>query len=336
MSTVALRYATARYAYLRETIRGKITDIPNSSRHRRERGAAPGVPQRIVSTLDPNLITAHDFLDLSQQPAVSLRFPNFLGNASQVWYYDDSPGLQEIPSHIETHAFPADCKGFMYYNSDPEGPPLWGSVRFRVGSGRNPVAFPAGEDLLLPSGAQWQIGLSQVACLTNYTAIREQLLHEGLTTEEQLSHCQNLFGFRPGQPIFMNCLDSVFPLDFSLGPNLTVVGPSLILHPVELQEIFMDKIHNSFPLTGTGFARFEPSSRPEHSQRRVLHLRITKITRPAAFALNDYTGPLVLPQEGDLLTVRNVSGEVEPWMYDITEEESRNAVGLRTLWNISQ
>jgi hypothetical protein len=84
--------------------------------------------------------------------------------------------------------------------------------------------------------------------------------------------------------------------------------------------------------SGSGVARFEPSTDPEYAGRRVVHLRITKIGNPVS--ITEET-TLLKPEAGQLL-VRPSHSRIEPWAYDIDASNTVAATALRALWDNSR
>ncbi|KAJ7123249.1 hypothetical protein C8R43DRAFT_1241144 [Mycena crocata] len=298
----------------------------------RKRHGGPGRPGlRELSTIQPSLLIAEDFVDLSGRRKVSIRFPFTLGRGSNLTY--DRPWT--LPKAVP---FPPGCQGFLYYDYGICGASLSGSVRFRVTASNNPVYFPAGRNLLLPSGFPWQLSLPLLAKNRLYSAICQQLLQEGLATESVLSLCRTVIGKRR---IHSHCtlyhVDSVFLVEFTATLHLTIVGSSL--HGVDFAHIFriQSKVAEGtsyFPWSGTALARLEPSTRPKFAGHRVLHLRILKILQPVACTVQNYRGRILQPIEGELYTVGSHQGVPEPWAYDI-DGKSKNATALRALWDMS-
>ncbi|KAJ7452816.1 hypothetical protein FB451DRAFT_1409117 [Mycena latifolia] len=290
-------------------------------------------PRALVSTLTPSLIKSTDYLDLSQRISLPVRFPVSYASASGQGLSYGLEGTVYLP-------FPDHTRGFLYSHSDPNAAPLAGSIRFRVTSDNSPSSFSGGHDLVAPSGYPWQVTLAQIAWRRKYAWIAAQLVHENHATREQLSRCRDVFGRKariyPEYTLFH--LDSTFLVNFSSPVNLTVVGEGL--HPFTMTYLFRafsPERNRYFPWTGSALARFEPSTRPEHTGLRVLHLRILKIVKPVATIvdLETYSGHPLRPEEGQLFMVRSPGGAPRPWAYDI-DKGTRAAAALRVLWNNSR
>ncbi|KAJ6576154.1 hypothetical protein DFH09DRAFT_1031684 [Mycena vulgaris] len=223
--------------------------------------------------------------------------------------------------------FPSEARGFFYYRSHL---PLEGSLRFRCTSDTSSSSFPRGQDLLATSGFPWRITLAQIAYNRSYAWITRQLVHENLVTQEELGHCHRVFSRSPSAAPHLTLfrLDSTFLLNFSRQLALTVVGDAL--HKLSLPALCSDGDGD-----GDGVPRFEASTLPEHSGRRVLHVRVVKIIQPVACTRPSHTGRVVRPQEGQLLTVCNHGGPAKPWAYNIDKRSSVAAAALRVLWDNS-
>ncbi|KAJ7359911.1 hypothetical protein DFH08DRAFT_686614, partial [Mycena albidolilacea] len=193
--------------------------------------------------------------------------------------------------------------GLLYYYRDLKAAPLEGGVRFCVTANNAPSSFHHGHDLPLPSGYPWQIILPQIAGRSGYSRFRDQLLEENIVTAEHLAQCHAIFGDRhlkPQRTIFR--LTQEFPVNFSSFISLTVVGETLhSLRIIGMFRAFKD-MKPYMPWTGSGLARFEPSTRPEHAGRRVVLLRIAKIVTPVSSTVEQHDGRVIKPEEGYLLT----------------------------------
>ncbi|KAJ7839952.1 hypothetical protein B0H14DRAFT_1064189 [Mycena olivaceomarginata] len=158
-----------------------------------------------------------------------------------------------------------------------------------------PPSFDHGQDLLLASGMLWQVILPQIASRNGYARIRDQLLVKNLVTAEQLTRCLATFGagtnIYPGLALFR--LAQEFPIDFSGEINLSVVGQSL--HRLTLKTTFYLKQSTGKYYYPWDVARFEPSTSPQYSGRRVIHLRIIKIVTPVSARGEPQTS---LPKQG--------------------------------------
>ncbi|KAF8148782.1 hypothetical protein K438DRAFT_1866824 [Mycena galopus ATCC 62051] len=303
------------------------TEATPSPRHR--------LPTRIlhsISTLNACLLTTADHLDISGRIYVTVRFPKSRAGLKASFFYE----RRRIDGSYPRIPFPSESTGFLYYYRDPHAAPLEGSVRFRITSDNLPSSFVHGQDLLLPSGAPWQIMLLQVAMRAEYSRIRDQLLEEDLVTPEQLAQCRQIFSHRPTfSETTLFRLNQSFPVNFGGEITLTVVGEEL--HVMRSQcfraRTFRGNIYS--PWAGSALARFEPSTSSEHAGRRIVHLRITKIITPVSCTMDEkeYQGRVLRPEEGQLLTVSFRGGPPKPWSYDIDDQNNHSAAALRVLWD---
>ncbi|KAF8147125.1 hypothetical protein K438DRAFT_1989843 [Mycena galopus ATCC 62051] len=296
-----------------------------STRPRSRRG-----PEHTLFTLNPSHLGTADCLDLSGREAVQIRFPNSRGVTSRLTY-----GHHQVDGARQLIPFPGNCTGFLYYYHDQHAAPLERSIRFRVTSNERPSSFGPGQDLLLPSGFPWQIMLLQVARLTEYACIQNQLMDESLITKEQVSHCRTLvLGRHFSSETILFRLTQPFPVTFTSELGLRIVGEKL--HRLRFQ-CFEASLHGKdhYPWAGSAIARFEPSTSPEHAGRRVIFLRIIKIITPVSSNVNEkeQTGRVLKPEEGKLLTLSRRGGTTHPWARDI--DESHAAAALRVLWDNS-
>ncbi|KAJ7038820.1 hypothetical protein C8F04DRAFT_1088631 [Mycena alexandri] len=283
-------------------------------------------PQRILSTLNPLKLQSKDYLDISGHLETTVAFPHSKSGRGLLSYYSTAP--RGTP--FQHQPFPSNSRGFLYYSRDPQAAALEGSIRLRLTSDNTPSSFLDGRDLRLPWGSTWQLILPQIATQMSHRRFSDQLLHEKLVTQEQLSQCTKLFGHRcrwvPSLTLFR--LSQEFPLHFEGRPVLTVVGGSL--HQLELPWIFG---HPPRAWSGSGIARFEPSTSPEDAGKRIVHMRIIKITEPVVCADEKRSRLVPRPVEGQLVMV-NLRGVPKLWAYDI-EKNTVLGAAFRALWDAS-
>ncbi|KAJ7119221.1 hypothetical protein C8R43DRAFT_1077120 [Mycena crocata] len=286
----------------------------------------PRTHAHVLSTFNPSLLKSTDLLDISERTHIRFCLPSFVG-----------PGDHTSLQYFAHFRFPHGSKGFLYYHSEPHWTALEGGIRFRVAPEGNPASFASGKDLLLPSGFTWQVILPQLACRTDYLLTGQQLLREGLVTEEQLSRCRALFAGKRISPQYtLFRIDSPFIVNFASKLSLTVVASSV--HQIQLSVMFAAYVnHKRFhPWTGSALACFEISRLPEHAGRRVLHLRFLKMFEPVTCAVTHSTGRIVEPREGELFSVRFRGNAAEPWAWDIDNRDEPCSIALRELWDSSR
>ncbi|KAJ7278362.1 hypothetical protein C8J57DRAFT_1306738 [Mycena rebaudengoi] len=277
----------------------------------------------LVSTLNPRLLLPCDFLDISHRKTIRIFFPQ-LGPG---WAGDQLVYLRRWQTaRLVWESFPPRSRGFLYYRSDPELSPLAGSIRFRTTTDKAVSSFRRGQDLLLPSGMPWQTTIPQIATQKSYAGFCQHLLQEGMVTEELL---------RRSRAIFANTvfgLKHPFLVNFGkLGVALTFASSTTICEAeVKPFSEWGPGRHLVCPFTGSGVARFERSTLPEHVGKRVLLLRILKILEPVTCTIQGYAGRVGWPKEGELLTVSFRNGSPRPWSYDV-DRDTRTGIALRNL-----
>ncbi|KAJ7278264.1 hypothetical protein C8J57DRAFT_1059905, partial [Mycena rebaudengoi] len=234
--------------------------------------------------------------------------------------------------------FPPHSRGFLYYYSDPKLSLQAGSVRLRTTTDDAVSSFHRGRDLRLPSGMPWQIIVPQIATRTIYVRLCQQLLHEGMVTEELLSRSCTVFAGRsliyPETTVFG--LQHPFLVNFQQSSSLSIVGPTRV-HDAELKP-FSEMAPRKLPprpFTGSGVACFERSTLPKHARKRVILLRILKILEPVTCTVPGYTGRVGWPKEGELHTVSFRDGPQRPWSYDVDNNGGVTAA-LRNLFDAWQ
>ncbi|KAJ7681911.1 hypothetical protein DFH06DRAFT_971971 [Mycena polygramma] len=282
----------------------------------------------MISTLTPDRITSSDYLDASSRRSLTIRFPGSSGLGTRIHFH--RPGITRQP-------FPENTAGFLYYDRHPHAAPLEGSIRLRVTPDNAPASFPRGQDLCLSPGIHWQISLPQIAVRSDFTNLRDQLLHENLVPPEQLSRCRRIFAksTRISPPATIFRLDQDFPLELSTASHITVVGKRLHTLRANFFEARVDN-KTKYPWSGTAIVRFEPSTSPQHAGRRVVNLRIVQLITPVLSTIKGYRGRIFRPEEGELLTVSHRGGPPEPFGYDIDRHTTTTAVALRDLWDHSK
>ncbi|KAJ7278235.1 hypothetical protein C8J57DRAFT_1713148 [Mycena rebaudengoi] len=285
-------------------------------------------PLRQVSTLNPALLRLTDFLDISNHVRFSISFtvrPSGGRGCDLPYAFLQGKRIQ----------FPPHSHGFLYYHSDPKASPMAGSVRLRATTSNTPSSFPQGHDLLLPSGMPWQIILPQIAARRTYTRLRDQLLLEGMATEELLSRCRTVFATRdriiPEATVFS--LHHPFMVYFQQQLSLTIVGPTAAV-PVRM-DVFNERDSGQviYPFAGSAVACFERSTLPEHVGNRVLLMRILKILVPVTCTIPNYAGGVGWPKEGEYLMVSRYNRPKSPWSYDVDRDKRVGAV-LRSIIDI--
>ncbi|KAF8870133.1 hypothetical protein BD779DRAFT_620275 [Infundibulicybe gibba] len=293
------------------------------------------IEKRIVSTLDPLHLQPSDFTDLSNIARPTLTLPGVERPGFKpkiiLHYY----GGIDIP-------FPNNTRGFFYYHR-PQGLSFMASgLRFRVtpGTDASLANFDAGEDCLLPSGAPWQIPLLRIARFLTMKSLQHYLLQCGAITQSQLDACRQQFtGYRPASYYTLYTLDQPFPVSFSAHAiHLCLVTPDKIFR-IKIARPFSDnrKHLDRSPYGGSALAQLQVSTRPEHTGRNVLVMKISKIIEPVTCTIPGYDGYVPQPEEGSLLSHRSAPGHrirSQLWIHDLDKDLSSSA-GLRALRGVS-
>ncbi|KAJ6513694.1 hypothetical protein C8R47DRAFT_617433 [Mycena vitilis] len=285
----------------------------------------------LMSTLNPNALQPGDHVDLSGRRRVALQFPGSRKATTASIQYHKERNQKNMHVVIP---FPRLSSGFLYYHRAPDAAPLEGSIRLRVTPDGMPSSFPLGHDLASASGLPWQLLLLQLASQKLCIRICDQLILENLVSPEQLAKCRALAFNRLFPSLTLFRLDQPFPVNFGSPVVLVFLGQAL--HRLELRSIFHSSTHSvqCAPWAGSAIARFEPST---DTGRRIVHLRILKITVPVSCTVKNYDGRLLQPKAGQLLTVRSpgLGGLEAPWKCDIDARDSAPSLALRALWDAS-
>ncbi|KAJ7094782.1 hypothetical protein C8R44DRAFT_813906 [Mycena epipterygia] len=270
-----------------------------------------------VPTLDSTKLDASCYLNLS---GWTLRTITFGGVAGKIKIHYTS----QVPVAL---CFPQGSDGFLYHCPVP-GPlsPVCDSVRFRVTSVPSLEGFHQGQDLRSPNGLPWQIMIGQIASVASLLPLRTKLIHDDHLKGSDFSHIGVVQGgrakFNPSCTLFS--LDQPFELVFDKLLTLHLVGRLGYQRFTTRFHTAADDSSTSWPFSGSAVARFERSTDcPDTVVMRVL--TIVKAVQPL---IPDYTGPLCMPIEGDLIHVKDASGQPRPWSIDL-RGDSPNVKALK-------
>ncbi|KAJ7079358.1 hypothetical protein C8R43DRAFT_910147 [Mycena crocata] len=284
---------------------------------------------RILSTLNPAELKSTDYTILSHAVHPSVAF---------------LPRTQSFPIRFfkkdsTYQPFPPGTRGFLYFRSAPQHlHPMAGGVRFRITPAAHPSTFSAGYDLL-HQGLPWQVALRNIATATGpKVVLRDQLLHEGLITQEQLHKCLAATSQkkRIDPKLTLYHLNQPFPVTFDQSSYVWIVGRSES-KCWAYAYMFADNRKDFRPLvrpySGSALAQFELSTLPEHAGTETLAMRIVKMLQAPTCVLPDYDGYIPPPVEGEL--VRRPMGHaratrVQPWYCDVSGPSDSAAI-LRML-----
>ncbi|THU94933.1 hypothetical protein K435DRAFT_966672 [Dendrothele bispora CBS 962.96] len=149
--------------------------------------AAGSIPptKRTIATLDPRLIQAEDFINISG----ILRIGFHYGNAHlQDVAYDKTGGTR----------FPDDSTGFFYYHNPPSHlPPTAGGIRFRVCKEFSAKGIREAYDLLKPEGVPFEISLWQLSVKKSFW---DELVQDRVVTRGLLEFCARLLDTKTKSP----------------------------------------------------------------------------------------------------------------------------------------
>lgn len=126
--------------------------------------------------MNPAKLTPEDYVDTTERKTHGLVL---IRSAASRGLRADIATL--LPQAMESKRFP---RGFLYYHSKPNQPPLAGSVRFRLTPTADPSTFASGHDLLNIHGVPWCIPLLSIASNAAFKALGHILMHDGLVSEE--------------------------------------------------------------------------------------------------------------------------------------------------------
>ncbi|KAF5377845.1 hypothetical protein D9615_006728 [Tricholomella constricta] len=288
MLALVLRRPVIRFARLYSTCIANTPPLKQRMKH----------TSRRIQTLNRDLLTASDFVDLShrREPTIKLH----TGTACIIY----------LASKIhKTEPFPPNTRGFLYWHHDPSLPPTAGGIRFRLVPEPDPTLFSTGTDLLYPNAAPWTIHLVNLACSGAYASMKAQLIAERLvdtTSIESFEKTSPSPKYR-WNSIFIHKLDQPFELDISRHLNVIRIISQTRSGKAYLTELLRDQRVSvqSFPYTGRILVRFEPSPFPEHARPAprppVIVLRVLKILTPIKVILPQYDMHVPVPVEGALL-----------------------------------
>ncbi|TFK18555.1 hypothetical protein FA15DRAFT_675179 [Coprinopsis marcescibilis] len=191
--------------------------------------------KRVISTLDPAKLSESDHIDVSDlslanahrhaplgQPEYEVDCKTVANKRISLNYYSDRQQLSNKQWH--QHQFPANTRGFLYWYNGRPRPPLsslesnsatlppssalfpTSGIRFSVIHTPTPSKiFTDGQDLLLPTGAPWEIPLHSLLIKPKHRIFRQMLVDDGLIPQsvveevERVKHSGEVFT-NVGQP----------------------------------------------------------------------------------------------------------------------------------------
>ncbi|KAJ7471974.1 hypothetical protein FB451DRAFT_1251570 [Mycena latifolia] len=283
---------------------------------------------RKLSTLNPAYLQPTDYISLSHMPSPSISFVP----------HTESFQIQFFKKDSRWEPFPKGTRGFLYYHARPHLPPMAGGVRFRITPSIHPSSFSDGFDLLRGS-LPWEIPLHTItSAVGRKTVLRDQLLIEGLVTQEDLDWCHTITPNkkRLDSRIALYTLNQPFPVAFRRGLHAWIIGKTEA-QPWTYTYMFTDNRREFRPLvrpySGHALAQFELSSLREHAGTTTVVMRIVKMLTPPTCVLPDYDGYVPPPAEGELVyrpMGHSRAARLQPWFCDVAGP-SDSAAALRTL-----
>ncbi|KAF7311971.1 hypothetical protein MIND_00208800 [Mycena indigotica] len=288
----------------------RVNPLFNLSCRAYKRDSRFSIFKHSLSSLKVDSLKSSDFVDLSNGSKLSLHFSRDLPPLSLMYDTAFTP-------------FPSNARGFLYYHVPPPSSPLAGAIRLRIDSDG-----AAGNDLLLPNGLPWQVGLPTLVKHEHGRGALALLLSEGLVDAETVENCRAVFSGRslimPKRLLF--ALDQPFATSMTDENLYLVVVGKKHLERLRIRALF-GWGHN-FPFRGSLLARFELSP-----DGLVVFIRTLKIIEPIVSA-NTTTaarvggGKVVAPVEGHLISRRMSDGVLHPWSLSLSENIKASALRL--------
>ncbi|KAJ7085878.1 hypothetical protein C8R44DRAFT_821293 [Mycena epipterygia] len=220
-----------------------------------------------VSTFNPRRLTPGDFIDISRgdTDSVLLRFPT-VHVPEPNWFSFRGAG----PDITRPDA---RARGFLYYHTAYPRQFLSGGLRFRCTShpGDAPLlAFDRGQDLLDKYLLPWQLSLPKLLRKIRSHTFLEQLMLDGLLTEERIRAARTLLAHHPAAadipaPLIHD-IEQPFLADLSLPTRISVLTPRMTLNV---------QIYPAVAYGGTAVVRFERTVNEDELCIRILRLHST-------------------------------------------------------------
>ncbi|GLB43324.1 hypothetical protein LshimejAT787_1302250 [Lyophyllum shimeji] len=278
---------------------------------------------RTIQTLQPDRLTASDFIDLSDLTRRIIHVTSRCGTYSgvRVEYYNGHFTRHKTQAHLP---FPSNARGFLYYHNDPTLPHTTGCIRFRLTSASDPALFTSGDDLLGRNGLPWSISLFQLATQSKYAAFKSKVVEEGLIAASAMREATEGWGGNPSRCKFWITTQSLHYLEQPFGVNVAGHTRSLAVFTpsrtgsVMVVQLFWDMRRRVLapPYTGRVLVRFERSALPEHAHGRFLVVRVLKIVEPIEVAIPGYDMWFPVPKEGSLVQ-RHAGKKTVPLSIDL-------------------
>ncbi|KAF5377860.1 hypothetical protein D9615_006743 [Tricholomella constricta] len=271
---------------------------------------------RKIQTLNRDLLTASDFVDLShlRHPSIQLHT-----GSAQFRYMFSNHGIGK--------PFPPNTRGFLYWHHDPSLPPTSAGIRFRLVPEPDPNLFSTGTDLLYPNAMPWSIDLVKLDRQIVYASIKAKLITDRLVDTASFESLEKRTANHKWNSTFIHKLDQPFALDIASQSNTI-----LIISPTRWGKALLPNFIRdwrasvrSVPYTGRILVRFELSPFPEHARPAprppVIVLRVLKILSPIKVILPQYDMYVPMPVEGALLE-KKIQGGLSNRVFSIDLERA--------------
>ncbi|KAF5311146.1 hypothetical protein D9619_007803 [Psilocybe cf. subviscida] len=273
--------------------------------------------QRVVATLSPQYLSSkgQSVMDIS---GIRCALPNFNGCNQQLYYSFN---------HRDQIRYPADTKGVYYYRQSRTAPTTLGELRFRLCF--SVQSFEEGSDLCVPSGLSWAISSYRILSTPGFSAIREQLIKEGL--------------IKGPPPLFVQ--DCTVPIQVTLHQPF-IIDLSGFRFNVPFQigtEVKSFWIQNLFTVRGrpsayrgravVQFERYPTQGYPQRTtklQSKVLAMRFLEFLTPIEMTGDGDPSALQYPEVGQLLFRRDKRRKYSPRGYSPQNQDMQDS--LLRLW----
>ncbi|KAF9063891.1 hypothetical protein BDP27DRAFT_1334426 [Rhodocollybia butyracea] len=241
-----------------------------------------------------------DFIDLKQQLHFAVRYCNM---SVMFGTYKRIATRAKGKKYGYPLAFPAGTHGYFYLHHPPtDVHPCAAALRFRTCDETLPPqqGFSAGKDLLLPTGAPWEMDLLHLFTSAFVTNFREALLLDNMVSGEVLSQLDTLAGHQVGSRVRSHLLFSFRqPVSVSMGQRSTTLSVVDLGASTITQAQVVTKIakRTDKTLSCTMCLEYNPSA-PRHIVIRVLQIP------------NEFRGETFV-NEGDILPFK-IAGKKAP------------------------
>ena len=296
-------------------------------------------PFRDVYTLNVRKLveTGQRWLDFSSISNPTIRIH---GNSSEFERAQLPYAFQ--PTHESTdkirsprQLWPPYSKGFLYYHSPKDKPPIAGELRIRLTPSNDPTTFDQGNDLPTSQSLinyPWNRSLYTLATTKSLRPLYLKLLNENLVPISLDSAIQALpkLTFMYSRCQIIHTLNDPFILDLSAEWITLAAISQNGLETIRLLRLFMDHRIDQSPYSGSLLARFEPSG----ESNRTIVLRFLEELSPVRSLLPSYDGYIEKPSP-NLLFSKQFYGKPRPWSVDLDiDDKGKLAIqGLNLLWD---